>query len=162
MRTISPGGMSKKSTPTRCVREEFEESRPRSCVGFVFQRTTAIATRGLVGVFSMFGFFACAVWAQDAAERKFEPPKSELSRQLRTPLRLEADGKVIDIGELSKYAHAGPSLGDIDGDGDNDMLVGDFPGYFWHFENVGSSSEPRYEGRGKFMAGGEAAKTPIY
>lgn len=78
------------------------------------------------------------------------------------PVRLAADGATIDIGKLSKYAHAGPALGDLDGDGDRDLLVGDFPGNFWVFENTGTDREPVYRGKGQWQAGGKAAKTPVY
>ena len=78
------------------------------------------------------------------------------------PVRLEADGDPIDIGKLSRFAHAGPWLADVDGDRDRDLVVGDFPGNFWLFENTGNDFEPVYTSKGKFMAGGEAAKTPVY
>ncbi|MBL8899002.1 MAG: hypothetical protein JNM84_15285 [Planctomycetes bacterium] len=78
------------------------------------------------------------------------------------PVRLEADGKPIDIGALSEYAHAGPAHADVDGDGDRDLLVGDFPGYFWFFENAGDDRAPRFLSRGQLEAGGQKAKTPVY
>jgi hypothetical protein len=80
----------------------------------------------------------------------------------REPFRLCADGKPIDIGKLSKFAHAGPCLADVDGDGDRDLVVGDFPGNFWLFENIGDDKKPVYAARGQLQAGGEAAKTPVY
>jgi hypothetical protein len=82
--------------------------------------------------------------------------------QLAAPVRLEADGKPINIGDLSSIAHAGPWIADVDNDGDRDLLVGDFPGYFWLFDNVGSESEPKYTAKGKLQAGGVDAKTPVY
>lgn len=88
---------------------------------------------------------------QDPAASIFEPP-----------VRLEADGAPIDIGRLSQFAHAGPCLADLDGDGDRDLLVGDFPGCFWLFENTGTDRAPVYAGKGKWQAGGEDAKTPVY
>lgn len=78
------------------------------------------------------------------------------------PVRLEADGKPIDVGEFSKIAHAGPAVADVDGDGDRDLVVGDFPGYFWLFENRRDDRAPKYVAKGKLQAGGEDAKTPVY
>jgi hypothetical protein len=82
--------------------------------------------------------------------------------ELRDPVRLEADGKPINIFERSHYGHAGPAIGDIDGDGDRDLLVGDFPGQFWLFENTGNDQAPVYAEKGKWQAGGVDAKTPVY
>lgn len=78
------------------------------------------------------------------------------------PVQLEADGKPIDIGSLSKIAHAGPWLEDVDGDGDRDLLVGDFPGHFWLFDNEGTNKKPKFTAKGKLKAGGKDAKTPVY
>ena len=86
----------------------------------------------------------------------------ETTGELQSPTRLMADGEPINIGELSSIAHAGPWIADVDCDGDEDLLVGDFPGYFWMFENQGSNEKPEYTSKGKLEAGGEAAKTPVY
>ena len=87
---------------------------------------------------------------------------SAVSNQLAAPVRLTADGEPIDIGKLSGFAHAGPWIADVDCDGDRDLLVGDFPGHFWFFENENDDEAPEYVSRGKLEAGGVAAKTPVY
>ena len=97
-----------------------------------------------------------------AAPSTFAAVSGGQADDLAPPVRLEADGKPIDIGTLSNFGHAGPAFGDVDGDGDRDLLVGDFPGYFWFFENVGDDVSPKYTAKGKLQAGGEAAKTPVY
>lgn len=88
--------------------------------------------------------------------------QDQAANELLPPVRLQADGKPIEIGALSHIAHAGPWIADVDGDGDRDLLVGDFPGYFWFFENTADDKAPSYVSRGKLQAGNEAAKTPVY
>jgi hypothetical protein len=61
----------------------------------------------------------------------------------RTPgvaLRL-ADSAVATI---TRGSHTSPTLGDLDGDGDLDLLVGRASGYLSHFRNDGSRTAPRF------------------
>jgi hypothetical protein len=76
------------------------------------------------------------------------------------PVRLKAAGAVIDSGP--QWAHSGPCLHDVDGDGRRDLLVGDFSGQFCLYRNVGTDQEPKFAAGGWLMAGGQIAKVPIY
>ena len=55
------------------------------------------------------------------------------------PVKLQADGQAVDV-----YGMPSPNLGDFDGDGDLDLLCGEFLDGFTYFENIGTATEPRY------------------
>ena len=84
------------------------------------------------------------------------------ARYFEPPVRLEADGKPIDIGQHYPLAHAGPCIADYDCDGDRDLVVGSYSGTFFLFENTGSDSSPVYTFSGELQAGDETALVPIY
>ena len=70
--------------------------------------------------------------------------------ELLDPVRIEADGKPID----TDVGHAAPFVGDFDGDGVNDLLVGQFgDGICRVFRNTGTNAKPvlaagvEFEGR---------------
>jgi hypothetical protein len=76
------------------------------------------------------------------------------------PVRLTAAGEVIDSGP--SWGHSSPWIADIDGDGVNDLVVGDFSGLFRFYRNEGSNNKPRYAKAVNLQAGGVDAKVPIY
>lgn len=55
------------------------------------------------------------------------------------PVRVEAAGKPIDV-----YGCPSPNVADFDGDGDLDLLCGEFLDGFTYFENIGTRKEPKY------------------
>lgn len=56
-----------------------------------------------------------------------------------SPVKLEAGGKAIDV-----FGCPSPNFEDFDGDGDLDLLCGEFLDGFTYFENTGSRTNPRY------------------
>ena len=78
----------------------------------------------------------------------------------KKPVRLKADGKVIDTG--ATIGHSSPCIEDIDGDGLNDLIVGDFSGKFHIYKNIGQRNTPVYKSIGNIKADGEDASVNIY
>ncbi|NOY78873.1 MAG: VCBS repeat-containing protein [Calditrichaeota bacterium] len=55
------------------------------------------------------------------------------------PQQIFAGGKPVDV-----YGMPSPNLADFDGDGDLDLICGEFLDQFTYFENVGDRRHPRY------------------
>ncbi len=85
------------------------------------------------------------------------PPAGDPSSELMPPVRLEAAGKPID----TDIGHAAPFVGDFDGDGKLDLLVGQFgDGLLWVYRNVGTNARPKFAAGEKFQAGGKDGRVP--
>jgi hypothetical protein len=80
-----------------------------------------------------------------------------LHAELAEPVRIEADGKPID----TETGHAAPCVADIDGDGVQDLLVGQFgKGLLWIYRNEGTNAEPRLAAGVKFKDGDKDGCVP--
>ena len=80
-----------------------------------------------------------------------------LANDLAEPIRLMADGKPID----TEVGHAAPFVCDFDGDGVQDLLVGQFKGgCLWIYRNEGTNEAPRLAAEQKFKQGGEDGCVP--
>ncbi len=79
------------------------------------------------------------------------------SNELMPPVRIEAAGKAID----TDIGHAAPFVCDFDGDGVQDLLVGQFgQGLHWIYRNEGTNAEPRLAAGVKFKEGAEDGRVP--
>jgi len=77
--------------------------------------------------------------------------------ELLPPVRVEAGGTPIDTG----VGHAAPFVGDFDGDGVNDLLVGQFgDGVLWIFRNEGTNAKPKLAKGVKFKDGKPEGTVP--
>jgi uncharacterized protein (DUF2141 family) len=61
-----------------------------------------------------------------------------------TDARFQAVGEE-PLADLPRGSHSTPALGDLDGDGDLDLLVGESSGEINLFMNAGTPQDPRYE-----------------
>jgi hypothetical protein len=83
---------------------------------------------------------------------------SELASDLDGPVQITADGKPIDV---QREGHSAPFVGDFDGDGANDLLVGQFEeGRLRIYRNVGTNSQPRFDKYEWFKTGAELGRVP--
>lgn len=65
------------------------------------------------------------------------------------PVKLEAGGKTIDV-----FGMPSPNFADFDGDGDLDLICGEFLDGFTYFENIGTRTEPVYAAGRRLMNAG--------
>lgn len=77
--------------------------------------------------------------------------------ELAPPVRLEAAGQPID----TDVGHAAPWVADFDGDGVQDLLVGQFgDGVLWLCRNEGTNALPRLAAPEKFKQGKKDGRVP--
>lgn len=89
---------------------------------------------------------AGTAWAAAPAGGQFAPPT-----------RIEAAGKPVDV----EIGHAAPLVLDWDGDGKQDLLVGQFgDGKLRIYRNTGTNEKPAYDAHKWFEAGGDVGKVP--
>jgi len=79
------------------------------------------------------------------------------SDELMPPVRIEAAGTVID----TEVGHAAPFVCDFDGDGVQDLLVGQFgQGLLRIYRNEGTNAEPKLAAGVKFKDGANDGTVP--
>ncbi len=84
-------------------------------------------------------------------------PPARILDDLAPPVRIEAAGKPID----TDIGHAAPFVGDFDGDGVNDLLVGQFGGgLLWIYRNEGTNAAPKLAAGVKFKDGEKEGTVP--
>lgn len=84
-------------------------------------------------------------------------PAAEPARELAPPVRLTAAGQPID----TEIGHAAPFVGDFDGDGVKDLLVGQFGGgILWVYRNEGTNAQPKLAKGVKFKDGKADGRVP--
>ena len=69
--------------------------------------------------------------------------------QYAEPVKIEAGGQPIDV-----FGMPSPSFGDFDGDGDLDLICGEFLDGFTYFENTGTRTKPVYAAGRRLANGG--------
>lgn len=87
------------------------------------------------------------------------PPaeKKPATDEFQPPVRLQAAGKPIDTA----VGHAAPFVGDFDGDGVRDLLVGQFgQGQLWIYRNTGSNAAPQLAAGIQFKDGKADGRVP--
>lgn len=83
-------------------------------------------------------------------------PAGERARDLAAPVRIMAGGESIHVA-----GYAAPFVGDFDGDGTIDLLVGQMDrGGLRIYRNTGTNARPVFEGFTWFKAGGREACIP--
>ena len=83
-------------------------------------------------------------------------PAAQRAADLAPPVLVMAGGKPIDVD-----GYAAPFVGDFDGDGKNDLLVGQYVyGKLRIYRNVGTNAEPKFDGFEWFTVGGLPACVP--
>jgi hypothetical protein len=101
---------------------------------------------------------AVAAGAVAASAAAAQDPTREPAAGFAAPVRLQAAGEVIDTPNIG---HAAPFVGDFDGDGTRDLLVGQFDGgLLWIYRNLGSDAEPRLAAGVKFQDGRKEGTVP--
>ncbi len=81
-----------------------------------------------------------------------------LAGDLAPPVQVHAGGQPIDV---AVFGHSAPFYGDVDGDGINDLLVGQFDeGQLRIYRNLGTTASPRFQGYEWFEAGAALGSVP--
>ena len=86
--------------------------------------------------------FVAFVWVVCGIAVAEDHSRSGNTTVLQSPIRLRVSDQFIDTG--AAWGHSSPCIADLDSDGLDDLIVGDYGGKFQWFRNVGTKIEPKY------------------